>query len=76
MIHVRISGKSTIVEKLTGVVGRSSDANVSVTRTTQFFSTQDNRLKISDTPGANAMDDKFQHNIQIATAFNYGPVSK
>ena len=75
-MRMYFTGKSTIVEKLTGVEGRSSDANVSVTRISEFFSTPHNSLKISDTPGANAMKDKFEHNLQIATAFNYGPVSK
>ena len=70
------TGKSTVVEKLTGVRGRSSQSDTSVTRTTEYFSTKDGSLLISDTPGANSMSDKLQHNTEIAGALNFNPVSK
>ena len=70
------SGKSTVVEKLTGEKGRSSDASISYTRTSEAFCVPDNSLVISDTPGSNAMDDELEHNVWIATAFNYKPVSR
>ena len=71
------TGKSTVVEKMTGgVLGRSSDAKESVTKETTLFWSQDKRLVVADTPGANSMGDKLSHNTQIAWAFNYAPVSK
>ena len=69
------TGKSTVVEKLTGKTGRSSDANQSVTTTTETFRTPDGSLIVSDTPGSNAMRDKLAHNVWIASALNYLPVS-
>jgi len=33
-------------------------------------------LVISDTPGSNGLKDKFEHNVWIATAFNFRPISK
>ncbi len=70
------SGKSTVVEKLTGEEGRSSDASISYTRTSEAFCVPDGSLIISDTPGSNAMDDELEHNVWIAAAFNYKPVSR
>ena len=70
------SGKSTVVEKLTGEKGRSSDASISFTRTSEAFCVPDGSLIISDTPGSNAMDDELEHNVWIAAAFNYRPVSR
>ena len=70
------SGKSTIVEKLTGVEGRSSDANESFTKTSTVFWVPDGSLIVSDTPGSNALKDKLEHNIWIAGALNFRPVSR
>ncbi|XP_028397396.1 uncharacterized protein LOC114521179 [Dendronephthya gigantea] len=70
------SGKSTVVEKLTGEKERSSDCSTSCTKTSEPFCVPDGSLIISDTPGSNAMDDELEHNVWIATAFNYKPVSK
>ena len=70
------SGKSTVIEKLTGEKGRSSDSSVSFTRTSEACCVPDGSLIISDTPGSNAMDDELEHNVWIATAFNYKPVSR
>ena len=70
------SGKSTVVEKLTGEKGGSSDHSDSFTRTSEEFCVPDGSLIISDTPGRSAMDDELEHNTWIATAFNYKPVSR
>eukprot|EP00092_Neocalanus_flemingeri_P105649 GFUD01135444.1.p1 GENE.GFUD01135444.1~~GFUD01135444.1.p1 ORF type:complete len:437 (+),score=64.33 GFUD01135444.1:62-1372(+) len=69
------SGKSTVVEKLTGKTGRSSAANTSVTRTSEVFGVSEGGLVICDTPGSNAMEDQFTHNINIAHAMNFMPVN-
>ena len=60
------SGKSTIVEKITGREGRSSNSDTSFTKTSQAFWVSDKSMKICDTPGSNAMDDKLNHNVWIA----------
>lgn len=70
------TGKSTIVEKLTGEKGRSSDANESFTKTSTVFWVPDGSLIVSDTPGSNALRDKMEHNIWIAGALNFRPVSR
>ena len=69
------AGKSTIVEKVTGVSGRSSNANESVTLTSAVYESLDGELIICDTPGSNAMNDKFQHNLNIAHALNFMAVT-
>ena len=68
------TGKSTIVEKLTDEIGRSSDSDISFTRTSEQFWTYDETMIISDTPGSNAVEDKLGHNISIAHALNCMPV--
>ena len=70
------SGKSTVVEKLTGEKGRSSESSISYTRTSEAFRVPDGSLIISDTPGSNAMDYQLEHNVWIAAAFNYRLVSR
>eukprot|EP00111_Clytia_hemisphaerica_P023492 TCONS_00069223-protein len=70
------SGKSTIVEKLTGEKGRSSSSAESATRATEYFWTPDQRLLIADTPGTNPRKDKLEHNNEIAAALSYREVSK
>ena len=69
------TGKSTMVEKLTGVSGRSSAADESFTLTSEVYEIYDGSLIICDTPGSNAMNDKFQHNLHIAHAMNFYPVT-
>ena len=69
------SGKSTIVEKLTGEKGRSSAASQSETLISAVFETHDGSLIIADTPGSNAMADQFTHNLHIANAMNFLPVT-
>ena len=70
------TGKSTILEKLTGVKGRSSDANESFTKTSTVLWVPDGSLIVSDTPGSNALKDKLEHNVEIAGALNFRPVSR
>jgi len=70
------SGKSTIVEKLTGEKERSSDAYESVTKTSEPFWVPDGSLIVCDTPGSNAMKEKLEHNVWIAGALNFRPVSR
>ena len=70
------TGKSTLVEKISGTTGISSDTSTSCTRVSFLYQSFDNRILICDTPGSNAMSDKFNHNAWIATAINYSPVSR
>eukprot|EP00091_Calanus_sinicus_P025296 TRINITY_DN9574_c0_g1_i1.p1 TRINITY_DN9574_c0_g1~~TRINITY_DN9574_c0_g1_i1.p1 ORF type:complete len:236 (-),score=40.09 TRINITY_DN9574_c0_g1_i1:142-849(-) len=70
------SGKSTIVGKVTGDSTRAMDAGISATRRSDPLWALDGQFIICDTPGNNSIGDKFGHNIWIATAFNYRPVSK
>lgn len=67
-------GKSTLVEKVTGVCNLSSDASISFTRSSHAFVTKCKRLQLIDTPGSNAMQDKLEHNVWIAHALNLDPV--
>ena len=70
------TGKSTLVEKLTGVKGRSSNAKDSFTISSEAFRVPNGSLIVSDTPGSNSRKEKLQHNVWIAGAFNFRPVSK
>ena len=70
------TGKSTLVEKISGVSGRSSDGQESFTTESMLFMSGDGRLIVNDTPGSNAMRDKLEHNMQIAAALNWGAVSR
>ena len=69
------SGKSTLVEKITGVTNRSSSASTSFTKTADAIRSRDGLLIICDTPGSNAMENRFESNLQIAHAMNFMPVS-
>jgi len=69
------SGKSTIVEKVTGEKRASGNARSATKESKPLWSLKGEFI-ISDTPGSNAVGDKFNHNIWIATAFNFRPVSK
>jgi len=69
------TGKSTVFEKLTGVEGRSSAANQSVTKSSDVYEAYDGSFDICDTPGSNPMMAGFQHNLQIAHALNFQPVN-
>ena len=70
------TGKSTLVEKLTKTEGRSSDANESFTKDSDVFWIPDGSLIVADTPGSNALKDKLEHNVHIAAAINFRPVSR
>ena len=69
------SGKSTLVEKITGVTNRSSSASTSFTKTSAAFRSRDGSLVICDTPGSNDMENRFESNLEIAHAMNFLPVS-
>ena len=70
------TGKSTILEKLTEVKGRSSNAKLSATKSSTVLWVPDGSLIVSDTPGSNPLRDKLDHNIWIAGAPNFRPVSR
>ena len=70
------AGKSALVEKLTGITGRSGIESLSVTKTSEYFWAPDKSLRIADTPGSNPITEKFEHNFEIASVLNYRPVSK
>ena len=44
------TGKSTVVERVTGQFGRSSGASTSVTKTSEVFWSTDGTLTVCDTP--------------------------
>ena len=67
------TGKSTIVEKLTGETGRSSDSKHVGTEASECFEIF-NGVIICDTPGTNALTNRFGHNIHVAHAMNSRPV--
>ncbi|CAB4010420.1 signal recognition particle receptor beta subunit [Paramuricea clavata] len=69
------TGKSTIVEKITGENNRSSPLNESFTKSTAIFRVPDGSLVVADTPGSNSLKEQLQHNVWIAAAINYRPVS-
>ena len=70
------TGKSTIVEKLTGERGRASDSPTGSTRSSEIFRVPESNLIIADTPGSNPLENKLEHIIWIASAINYRPFSK
>ena len=69
-------GKSSIVEKLSGVSIPTGENPMSVTRQFRPYDTYDWSMIISDTPGCNSIEDQLEHNLQIAAALNYMPVSR
>ena len=70
------TGKSTIVEKVTNEVNLASNGDTSVTKEANMFFSIDGSLLIGDTPGSNALEDKLGHNMWIAGALSFRPVSK
>ena len=70
------TGKSTIVEKLTGQKEKSSNASESFTRSSEAFIVPDGSLIVADTPGSNSRKEKVEQNIWIAGALNFQPVSR
>lgn len=69
------AGKSTLVEKVTLQRGLSSSGAQSYTQESRFFLSPDGRLRIIDTPGVNARTEPLQHNIWVAHALGFKPVS-
>ena len=70
------AGKSTLVEKVTSLKGRSSGKGTSFTKKASYALSTDNSLLISDTPGVNVIRDKFAQNVWITQALNLQPVSQ
>lgn len=68
-------GKSCLVEKITGLRGLSSASCHSYTKCCRPYVNSRLGVQIIDTPGANPLADKLQHNVWIAHALNYAPVS-
>ena len=69
------AGKSTLVEKVTGVTGISSAASTSVTKASCVSESVDGSLIICDTPGTNSITDQFNSNLEVARALNLMPVN-
>lgn len=69
------AGKSTLVEKMTGITGISSAGSNRATKTSEAFELADCSLIICDTPGTNSVNDSFQCNVEIARALNFLPVN-
>mmetsp|Transcript_43268 Transcript_43268/g.119642 ORF Transcript_43268/g.119642 Transcript_43268/m.119642 type:complete len:426 (+) Transcript_43268:115-1392(+) len=69
------AGKSTLAEKVTGMQGISSSSSESWTTASAAYITSCGRLMLVDTPGANTLKGKLVHNVWIAYALNYAPVS-
>ena len=69
------AGKSTLVEKVTGMTGISSAASTSVTSSSDVIESVDGSLIICDTPGTNSITDQFDSNLEIAHALNFSPVN-
>ena len=65
-----------MVEKVTGLKGRSSGKGRSFTRKASYALSEDDSLLISDTPGVNVSSDKFAQNVWITQALNLEPVSQ
>ena len=69
-------GKSSIVEKLSGISIPTGENPMSVTREFRPYDTYDWSMTVADTPGCNSIEDQLEHNLQIAAALNYMPVSR
>ena len=69
------AGKSTLVEKVTGMTGMSSAASTSFTETSDVIISVDGSLMICDTPGTNSITDQFSSNLEVARALNFMPVN-
>ena len=68
------AGKSTLVEKVTGMTGMSSSASTSVTKRSRVIESIDGSLMICDTPGTNSITDQFSSNVEVARALDFMPV--
>lgn len=70
------TGKSTIVEKLTGETNLSSCSQKSYTQKSEIHVLSGVNLVVCDTPGCNSSSDKLSSNLWVAAALNHAPVSK
>ena len=71
------TGKSTIVEKMTGESSRNSDSSVSDDkRSLKILRVPDGSLTIVDTPGMNALGDTLESHPWITSAVNSMHISK
>lgn len=76
------TGKSTIVEKMTGKSSRSrnADSSVSNKRSSEILWVPDGSLVIADTPGMNwnalPLEDALESNTWITSAINFGHISR
>ena len=69
------AGKSTLVEKVTGITGQSSAASTSVTKISDVIQSIDGSLMVCDTPGTNSITDQFSSSVEIARALSFMPVN-
>lgn len=69
------TGKSKLVEKVTGKRGLSSSASASSKYSLGHYDSVDDSLIISDTPGINSLSDQSQFNIRIADVLSSRPVN-
>jgi len=72
-------GKSTLVEKATGLTGLSSAAATSYTVLSTTYRSTCGRLQVIDTPGSDALaesvEDRVKNNLHIASALSSFPVT-
>ena len=72
-------GKSTVVEKMTGLTGLSSTSPLSFTSLSSTYRSRHGLLQVTDTPGTDAIpegaDGKMKSSLQIASALSSFPVT-
>lgn len=69
------TGKSTAVERMSGVGNLASDSATAATKHQRRLTARNGAFCIVDTPGQNALKDRLADNIEVAMALNQGPVS-
>merc|ERR1711976_365216 len=69
------TGKSTVVEKMSGRTGLSSNSKTSHSHHQLRVTSMNGRFCIVDTPGQNALKGALEDNMEVAMALNGGPVS-
>uniref|UniRef100_A0A7S4WAF8 G domain-containing protein n=1 Tax=Alexandrium monilatum TaxID=311494 RepID=A0A7S4WAF8_9DINO len=68
-------GKSSLVEKVAGVTGLSSNQAHAFTLCSRYYDSLNGRLRIIDTPGINTTEDAVTANLWVAQAFNFCPLN-
>ncbi|KAH3757173.1 hypothetical protein Pelo_10994 [Pelomyxa schiedti] len=68
------SGKSTLVEKLTGLTGLSSRQSITFTLDSKVFIV-DQVCCIADTPGLNSMKGRIDHALNVLGAMRFKPLT-